>query len=350
MVMKPKEKGGLSVLNLNVQNDALLLKHLHKFYNKMDIPWVKLVWSKYYEDKIPHATREVGSFWWKDVLRLSTLFRGIARCTVGEGKTVTFWGDLWSDDVLARRFPRLFSFAKDENASVNAVMSAEDLDSLFYLPLSQEAFEEMEMLSAVLSTQSFDAQSADVWTYQWGSSKYSSKKLYKLAFNNMPAHPIFKWLWKSKCTSRIKFFAWMVLVDRLNTKVMLKRRNLSDEDDDAQCVLCTEAIDEDWDHLFFGCSFARRCWRKIGIQWNNNLSLYARVAQARQQQNLPFFMEAVVIATWEIWKIRNDRVFNNGPVHVGIWFRNFKNECLLQSLRFKDDLRSTFCFWLDAFS
>lgn len=65
MVMKPKEKGGLSVLNLNVQNDALLLKHLHKFYNKMDIPWVKLVWSKYYEDKIPHATREVGSFWWK---------------------------------------------------------------------------------------------------------------------------------------------------------------------------------------------------------------------------------------------------------------------------------------------
>lgn len=284
------------------------------------------------------------------VLRLSTLFRGIARCTVGEGKTVTFWGDLWSDDVLARRFPRLFSFAKDENASVNAVMSAEDLDNLFYLPLSQEAFEEMEMLSAVLSTQSFDAQSADVWTYQWGSSKYSSKKLYKLAFNNMPAHPIFKWLWKSKCTSRIKFFAWMVLVDRLNTKVMLKRRNLSDEDDDAQCVLCTEAIDEDWDHLFFGCSFARRCWRKFGIQWNNNLSLYARVAQARQQQNLPFFMEAVVIATWEIWKIRNDRVFNNGPVHVGIWFRNFKNESLLQSLRFKDDLRSTFCFWLDAFS
>ena len=36
--MKPKEKGGLGVLNLRLQNDALLMKHLSKFYNKADIP------------------------------------------------------------------------------------------------------------------------------------------------------------------------------------------------------------------------------------------------------------------------------------------------------------------------
>ena len=32
-VQKPKEKGGLGVINLKLQNDAPLLKHLHKFYN-----------------------------------------------------------------------------------------------------------------------------------------------------------------------------------------------------------------------------------------------------------------------------------------------------------------------------
>jgi hypothetical protein len=37
-VMKPKEKGGLGVINLRLQNDALLLKHLSKFYNRADIP------------------------------------------------------------------------------------------------------------------------------------------------------------------------------------------------------------------------------------------------------------------------------------------------------------------------
>jgi hypothetical protein len=91
VVMQPKEKGGLGVLNLQLHNDALLLKSLDKFYNKREIPWVQLVWWKYYQGKVPHAAREVGSFWWKDILRLSNLFRGIARCTIGDGSTVLFW-------------------------------------------------------------------------------------------------------------------------------------------------------------------------------------------------------------------------------------------------------------------
>jgi len=32
-----KREGGLGVLNLRTQNDALLLKHLHKIFNRMDI-------------------------------------------------------------------------------------------------------------------------------------------------------------------------------------------------------------------------------------------------------------------------------------------------------------------------
>ena len=47
IVQKPKEKGGLGVINLKLQNEALLLKHLHKFYNQADIPWIKLIWFKY---------------------------------------------------------------------------------------------------------------------------------------------------------------------------------------------------------------------------------------------------------------------------------------------------------------
>lgn len=68
VVMQPKEKGGLGIINLRLQNDALLMKRLSKFYNKENIPWVCLIWNKYYSNRVPHATREVGSFWWKDVL------------------------------------------------------------------------------------------------------------------------------------------------------------------------------------------------------------------------------------------------------------------------------------------
>ena len=43
LVCLPKAEGGLGVLNLRTQNEALLLKFLHKFFNREDIPWVHLV-------------------------------------------------------------------------------------------------------------------------------------------------------------------------------------------------------------------------------------------------------------------------------------------------------------------
>lgn len=47
MVCTPKEEGGLEVLNSRIQNQALLLKNLYKFFNKLLI-WVQLIWEKHY--------------------------------------------------------------------------------------------------------------------------------------------------------------------------------------------------------------------------------------------------------------------------------------------------------------
>jgi len=196
---------------------------LDKFYNRRDIPWVQLIWWKYYQEKVPHAAREIRSFWWKDILRLSNLFRRIARCTIGDGSTVLFWDDIWTGHPLSELYPRLLSFSKDSRISVKDVMNAEDFEDLFYLPLSQAAFVEFEDLQehliGLLGPQSGD----DIWSYIWGNGTYTSQRLYKLVFANTNAHPAFGWIWKAKCTPRIKFFAWLVLVDRLNTKDMLRR-------------------------------------------------------------------------------------------------------------------------------
>ena len=94
-VTKPKNKGGLGVIDLRTQNEALLLKHLDKFYNRKDIPWVNMIWHSYYsQGHIPHATADSGSFWWKDLLHLCNKFRSVASCTVGNGRTVLFWLDV----------------------------------------------------------------------------------------------------------------------------------------------------------------------------------------------------------------------------------------------------------------
>jgi hypothetical protein len=57
MVCKPKVMGGLGVVDLKIQNEYLLLKHLDKFHNQVDIPWVHLIREKYYTVTLPPAKR-----------------------------------------------------------------------------------------------------------------------------------------------------------------------------------------------------------------------------------------------------------------------------------------------------
>jgi hypothetical protein len=69
---QPKSQGGLEILDLRAHYTALQVKHLHKFYNKKDIPWVQLTWNAFYSRPIsPYHRKKVGSFWWRDIISLS---------------------------------------------------------------------------------------------------------------------------------------------------------------------------------------------------------------------------------------------------------------------------------------
>ena len=85
-------------------------------------------------------------------------------------------------------------------------MEAVDLDSLFLLPLSQQAFEELETLQAQLQDIPYDEDAVDRWIPVWGNT-YTSWRFYSRVFKNMDTHLIFKIIWKFRCTPRVKFFA-----------------------------------------------------------------------------------------------------------------------------------------------
>jgi hypothetical protein len=67
------------------------MKNLDKFFNKDDLPWVKLIWSQYYNNgKLPgHGMK--GSFWWRRILRLLDCYKGIAKAEFSLGDTILFW-------------------------------------------------------------------------------------------------------------------------------------------------------------------------------------------------------------------------------------------------------------------
>jgi len=83
---------------------------------------------------------------------------------------------------------------------------------------------------------------------------------------------------------------------------------------------------------------------------NGSLQLLDRLVKGSLAHNLPFFTEATLIAAWKLWKMRNDKIFQRRQPSPSAWLANFKNQCLPQSVGFKDDLRSSFCVLLDAFS
>lgn len=85
MVTLPKDCGGLGALNLYTQNECLILKHLHKIFNKSDVPWVHLIWNSYYSNGSLPGTNSKGSFWWRDTLKTLTSFKGMASTSVSDG-------------------------------------------------------------------------------------------------------------------------------------------------------------------------------------------------------------------------------------------------------------------------
>jgi hypothetical protein len=74
-----KNKRGLGLIRLIIHNDALLMKHLHKFYSREDLPWVHLIWEKYYTNGKVSGHTLKGSFWWRGLLRLLNTFKEIAK-------------------------------------------------------------------------------------------------------------------------------------------------------------------------------------------------------------------------------------------------------------------------------
>jgi hypothetical protein len=96
----------------------------------------------------------------------------------------------------------------------------------------------------------------DSWVYAWGSS-YTASKYYKHIHEHIQVIGLYKWIWKSSCIMKHKFFAQLLISDSLNTRDMLKRRHWN-VTEDTHCVLCFARAYEDRMHLFFSAISVRK--------------------------------------------------------------------------------------------
>lgn len=87
-------------------------------------------------------------------------------------------------------------------------------------------------------------------------------------------------LWQTKRVMKHKIFAWLFMMDRLNTRNMLKRRHYVIASG-WSCLLCPAPPEEDLGHLFFSCPFSQQCWNVLGNQWQLNQPLSERLLSAK---------------------------------------------------------------------
>jgi hypothetical protein len=178
------------------------------------------------------------------------------------------------------------------------------INNLFQLPFSEEAFDQALVLAQPLDNLEH-SDSDDIWSYRWGHS-FSPIRVYLHHISSRQIHPGFKWLWKTSVQKWHKVFFWLLLKDRLSTRNILWCRNQVIPSYD--CVLCNPRVEETLEHLFLNCNFARSCWASLNLFIPHG-DPFEVLVSFRQQLNLSFFMDVILIMSWSIWMARNDFIF-----------------------------------------
>jgi len=97
----------------------------------------------------PQARSPIESFWWKDIMTLFDKFRDLAICNPGNGRTVLFWADKWSDQSIQVLYPQLFSFTKKKKWSIRFFLD-QGVNIIFSLPLLTQATNQLEEVQTLI--------------------------------------------------------------------------------------------------------------------------------------------------------------------------------------------------------
>jgi hypothetical protein len=143
----------------------------------------------------------------------------------------------------------------------------------------------------------------------------------------------------------LKVFVWLLFHNRLNTRGVMRRKQWH-LDSGYTCALCASTHLETREHLFFECEFARGCWEALGIHWDLSQHITSHVMAAKQFFVGPCFMEILGCATWNIWKMRNDLIFQGQNASINRWKVKFQGDLMLHRFKVKEMLVQPLIDWL----
>jgi hypothetical protein len=133
---------------------------------------------------------------------------------------------------------------------------------------------------------------------------------------------------------KCKLFAWLIIQNRVWTADRLQKRGWP------SCVLCKlcNQVQESADHLLYKCRFTTRIWIELkewlGLHdvdpraWHNRRTVKEWWTKSILQrgQSRKAMASLAMLVSWEIWKERNARVFQNSATTSFMLIAKVKDE------------------------
>ncbi|KAJ1685156.1 hypothetical protein LUZ63_016546 [Rhynchospora breviuscula] len=297
-VCLPKSLGGFGLLNLNLHNLSLLLRWWWRIYDKPSSQWgtiTKLLYGSSSRCSPPLTWKQSGSFFWKDLRRMRSLFQISVSAEVHNGQGTLFWFDNWSGTFLR-------SFDSDCTVSNRYITVREALPILGQLLPSPLNYNESYLISAAHTLQL--SRDSDKLLWKWRrDGHFSTSSVYKQLISAGKSHFAFKNIWKIRVPSSVHLFLVLLAHDRILTQEQLLKRNIPFQ---PKCVLCGLQILENREHLFGECEFARNLWSGLHIRQASVLSLLQLLCTPNSACRI-----TLATAFWGLWLERNSRIFRN---------------------------------------
>jgi hypothetical protein len=68
--------------------------------------------------------------------------------------------------------------------------------------------------------------------------------------------------------------SWLLLMDRLNVRNILRRKKHKVQGNNYNCPSCSAGREETTLHLFFSCNFNMECYNHLGRSWDFSLPFH----------------------------------------------------------------------------
>jgi len=322
MLSRPKDQGGLGIINTKIMNECLLTKWIWKIFKQPDEVWYKLLKAKYMRHKSFFNSKSRGaSQFWQGLHKVKHLFKWGAIHKVRDGSQTFFWLDTWlGDSPLKIQYPTLYSISRDPNAMVADIYYGGEWTIDFRRSLSStEALEHDHLLSLL---QTFHINSSECDEVEWSLDKskgFSTKSLYTFITHRGVCMRNSDNFWRTKLPLKIKVFIWQL--SHNCSRVLLSNIEVG-----KVTLPAVYVADKNLPLIFFSCSLARFVWSGLGsaFSWDKIPTCLDDLQRGKLSRmfgtnmRIGFFFFAGF--AWAIWKARNkmaiERSFPNNPIDI----------------------------------